>query len=65
MNPTLALAMVVAGGTLLAVAALGYTLGWFGTPTAIAVGVLGAIVDTAGALLFVAARREAAQRRRG
>jgi hypothetical protein len=57
MNPALALVMVLAGGALLAVAALGYALGWFSTATAIAVGAAGLVVDTAGALLFVAARR--------
>jgi hypothetical protein len=57
MNPALGLVMVVAGGALIAVAALGYVLGWFAMGVAIAVGVLGLVVDTAGALLFVAARR--------
>jgi hypothetical protein len=49
--------MVVAGGALIAIAALGYALGWFAMGVAVAVGVLGLVVDTAGALLFVAARR--------
>jgi hypothetical protein len=57
MNPALALVMVVAGGALIAIAALGYALGWFAVGVAVAVGVLGLVVDTAGALLFVAARR--------
>jgi hypothetical protein len=57
MNPALALVMVVAGGALLMVAALGNVLGWFPTAVAIAVGVVGIATDTAGALFFVAARR--------
>jgi hypothetical protein len=57
MNPALALVMVVAGGALLAAAVLGYALGWFGTTMAIALGAVGIAIDTAGALLFVAARR--------
>lgn len=64
MNPALALAMVVAGGVLLAVAALGWALGWFGPGVALAVGVPGAIIDTAGALTFAAARRSGAVRQR-
>jgi hypothetical protein len=63
MNPALALVMVVAGGALIAVAALGYVLGWFAMGVAVAVGVLGLVVDTAGALLFVAARRGERARR--
>ena len=64
MSPTLAIAMVVAGGTLLALAAVGYVLGWFGPATGIALGALGLLVDTSGALLLVAARRGAAGQRR-
>jgi hypothetical protein len=63
MNPALALVMVVAGGALLAVAALGYVLGWFGTAVAVAVGAVGLAIDTGGALLFVAARRGERARR--
>jgi len=63
MNPALALVMVVAGGALLAAAVLGYVLGWFAMGVAVAVGVLGAFLDTAGALLLVAARRGERARR--
>lgn len=63
MNPALALVMVVAGGALMAVAALGYVLGWFAMGVAVAVGVLGFVIDAAGALLFVAARRSERARR--
>jgi hypothetical protein len=58
MNPALAIAMVVAGGALLALAVLGYLLGWFGRDAAIALGALGLLVETSGALLLVAARRK-------
>ena len=47
MNPSLAIAMVVVGGALLAMAVLGYVLGSFGLDTAIALGVIGALTDTA------------------
>ena len=64
MSASLALAMVVAGGALLALAAVGYVLGWFGAGTAVALGALGLIVDSSGALLLVAARRSAPRNRR-
>jgi sulfite exporter TauE/SafE len=60
MNPSLAIAMVVAGGALLALAVLGYVLGWFGLDAAIALGVSAALIDTAGALLLVTGRRRGA-----
>ena len=60
MNPSLAIAMVVAGGALLALALLGYVLGWFGLDAAIALGVIGALIDTAGALFLVTTRRKGA-----
>jgi len=60
MNPSLAIAMVVAGGALLAVAMLGYVNGWFALDAAIALGVIGAVIDTAGALFLVRARRKGA-----
>ena len=60
MNPSLAIAMVVVGGALLAVAVLGYVLGSFGLDIAIALGVIGALTDTAGALLLVTERRKGA-----
>ncbi len=63
MNPAPALVMAVAGGALMAAAALGYVLGWFAMSVAVAVGVLGCVVDTVGALLFVAARRGERARR--
>jgi hypothetical protein len=63
MSPTLAMAMVVAGGALLALAAIGYVLGWFGPGTGIALGALGLLVDTSGALLLVGARRGAPRNR--
>ena len=58
MNPSLAIAMVVAGGALLAVAMLGYVNGWFALDAAIALGVIGAVIDTAGALFLVSTRRK-------
>ena len=58
MNPSLAIAMVVAGGALLALALLGYVFGWFALDAAIALGVIGAVIDTAGALFLVSARRK-------
>jgi protein-S-isoprenylcysteine O-methyltransferase Ste14 len=64
MSPSLALAMVVAGGALLGLAAVGYALGWLNTGTAVALGALGLIVDSSGALLMVAARRNAPRNRR-
>jgi len=60
MNPSLAIAMVVAGGALLALALLGYVFGWFALDAAIALGVIGAVIDTAGALFLVTARRKGA-----
>ena len=60
MNPSLAIAMVVAGGALLALALLGYVFGWFALDAAIALGVIGAVIDTAGALFLVMARRKGA-----
>jgi hypothetical protein len=42
MNPSLAIAMLVAGGALLALAMLGYVFSWFGLDAAIALGVIGA-----------------------
>jgi hypothetical protein len=60
MTPSLAIVMVVAGGALLALAMLGYVFGWFALDTAIALGVTGALIDTAGALFLVAARRKRA-----
>ena len=63
MNPSLALVMVVAGGALLAVAVLGFVLGWFAMDVAIALGGVGILLDTTGALLFVAARRGERARR--
>jgi hypothetical protein len=57
MNPLLALAMVVIGGLLLVAAVLGYVLGGLAAGVAIALGVTGLLVDTAGALMFVAAKR--------
>jgi sulfite exporter TauE/SafE len=60
MNPSLAIAMVVAGGALLALAVLGYVLGWFGLDAAITLGVSAALIDTAGALLLVTGRRRGA-----
>ena len=60
MNPSLAIAMVVAGGALLALALLGYVFGWFALDAAIALGVIGAVIDTAGALFLVRARRNCA-----
>ena len=64
MNPALCVVMIAAGGTLLLLAVLGYVLGWFGTGTALALGVLGALIDTAGALLLAYGRRHAAGRPR-
>jgi hypothetical protein len=63
MNPALALVMVIAGGALLVVAALGHVLGWFAMSVAIALGGVGILLDTAGALMFVAARRGERARR--
>jgi hypothetical protein len=60
MNPSLAIAMVIAGGALLALALLGYVLAWFALDAAIALGVIGAVIDTAGALFLVTARRKGA-----
>jgi hypothetical protein len=60
MNPSLALAMVVAGGALLALALLGYVFGWFALDAAIALGVIGAVIDAAGTLFLVTARRKGA-----
>lgn len=64
MNPLLALAMVAIGGLLLVAAVLGYVVGGLATGPAIALGVVGFLVDTAGALMFVAARRGSAGGRR-
>ncbi|HQR22174.1 MAG TPA: hypothetical protein PLE54_05170 [Burkholderiaceae bacterium] len=63
MSPTLAIAMIVAGAALLALAAVGVVLGRFGTGTAVALGALGLLVDTSGWLLLVAARRHAPRSR--
>lgn len=63
MNPVLAIAMVVAGGVLLALAVLGHVLGWFDAKVAIALGALGLLVDTAGVLLLAAARRDSSAKR--
>ena len=60
MNPSLAIAMVVAGGALLALAMLGYVFGWFALDAAIALGVIGALIDTAGTVFLVTARRKGA-----
>jgi hypothetical protein len=60
MNPSLAIAMVVAGGALLALALLGYVFGWFALDASIALGVIGAVIDTAGTLFLVTARRRGA-----
>jgi hypothetical protein len=63
-NPLLALAMVVIGGLLLAAAVIVYVLGGLAAGPAIALGVVGLLVDTAGALMLVAARRGSAGSRR-
>lgn len=63
MNPILAVAMMIWGTAVLAMAALGYMLRWFPPSLAVAIGVLGAVVDAAGAILFVVWRRSEARRR--
>jgi len=60
MNPSLAIVMVVAGGALLALALFGYAFGWFTLDASIALGVTGALIDTAGTLFLVTARRKRA-----
>jgi hypothetical protein len=64
MSPALAAVMVAGGSLLLALAVVGHVLGWFGLGPAIALGVVGALVDTAGALLLAAARRGASGKTR-
>jgi hypothetical protein len=63
MNPILAVAMMIWGSALLATAALGYLLRWFPLPLAVALGVLAAVVDAAGAILFIRSRRSEGRRR--
>lgn len=63
MNPILAVAMMIWGTAVLAMAALGHSLRWFPPSLAVAIGVLGAVVDAAGAILFVLSRRSKAGRR--
>jgi hypothetical protein len=57
-NPALAIAMIAAGGGLLALAAIGFALGLFGSSAAIAFGVLGGVIDTLGAIAFALGRRD-------
>jgi hypothetical protein len=63
MNPLLALAMVAAGGLLLAAGLIVYVFGWASTTVAIAVAAIGLLVDTAGAVLLVPSRRPERKRR--
>lgn len=65
MNPALALAMVAVGGLLLAAGIVAYMTAWLAAPAAIAIAVVGAALDVAGSLLFIAARRTKTGRRNG
>lgn len=65
MNPALALAMVAIGGLLLAAGIVAHVTAWLAAPAAIAIAVVGAALDVAGSLLFVAAMRAQGRRRNG
>jgi len=56
--------MIAAGGALLALAAIGFALGLFGSSAALAVGALGGVIDTLGAIAFVLGRRDGRDSRR-
>ncbi len=59
-----AIALLVVGGSLLAIAAIGFVMKWFETPTVLAIGALGLAIDSAGSwLLATSFRREARERR--
>lgn len=56
MNPVLAPAMIAAGGGLLAMAAIGYALEFLNSSAALAIGALGGVIDTLGAIAFVSGK---------
>ena len=64
MNPALCVLTMAVGGMLVVGAVLGYVTGWLGTGAAVALGVVGMVVDGAGTLMLVASRRGGAPGRR-